>query len=294
MWSFLSADADGWSAPAPAPGPDETRAFEPRLTAGEDGTLLLTWRAFSLAEKTDAIAAALMPPDASAWKALPPVERSENIYAHVTAIDGEGTPVLVLELNTEEGLDIVSTAYGAGGSDGGRTDDEDPDGRDDEDVSLGRERSDDETYESPQYGYTLAYDLAEWDMNEDDEDLDDDYDQVSFSHDLGFVVLVGDPDYRPSQLDDCVADYRAGLEQAEGVSRVREMRGEEGEEEDRAWAAFTYEFDTGNDEPLDVVRYIECRASEDVAIVVLQTLVAGEYEELSAAREELLEGLEAA
>ena len=152
---------------------------------------------------------------------------------------------------------------------------------------------DGEVYESPQYGYTLTYDPNVWEVSSEDDDPDDAFDRVTLQSDAGFVLLIGDPDYDAGQMPDCLADYVLGLEQTDGVSGVQEIRGEDGEADDRAFAAFTYELET-DDGQLDVARYIECRVLGDVTVVVIQTSVEAAYDDLSALREELLSGLDEA
>lgn len=159
--------------------------------------------------------------------------------------------------------------------------------------STGGGNRDAGTYESPLYGYTLEFDTDIWEISNEDNDPDDEYDRVTLEHELGFVSLIGDPDYRPSRVDDCVDDWALGLEQSDGVDNMRAMRGEDGEDDDRAWSAFTYELDTGGDEPFELARYIECRHIGNVTVVILQTSLETDFDDMSEVREELLEALEA-
>ena len=94
-----------------------------------------------------------------------------------------------------------------------------------------------------------------------------------------------------NQLDTCLADYLAGLEQGEDISNVREMRGESGEEDDRAWAAYSFDIDIGGDQQIEAVRYVECRILGDITAVIIQSSLAENYEAFSPVREELIEGL---
>ena len=77
------------------------------------------------------------------------------------------------------------------------------------------------------------------------------------------------------------------------MSEVRAIRGEAGDEDDRVWAAFSYEQVEGDEEPLEIARYIECRQLDGVTLVILQTSLEEDYDDLYDAREILLEGLEA-
>jgi hypothetical protein len=172
----------------------------------------------------------------------------------------------------------------------GREDDEATAEADDDDPPTG----DEITYESPNYGYELTYNPQEWEVYAEDPDPDDAYDRTSLSSTTGIdgvVTVIGDPDYAPDAMGDCVADYTAGLEQSEDVSDVTLLTGEGGSDDDRAWAAYGYVL-ASDDGEIDAVRYIECRAFDDVTIVVLQTSTEDDYEDLSEARITLLEGLD--
>lgn len=158
--------------------------------------------------------------------------------------------------------------------------------------STGGASGDIETYVSPQYGYALDFDTNDWEISSEDDDPDDAYDRIQLEHELGFVSLFGDPDYSPTQVDDCVEDYTLGLEQGDGVDNVQAMSDEDGEEEDRAWAAFTYDLDSGGDDPFELARYIECRHLGDVTVVILQTSLEVDYDDMSDVRVELLKGLQ--
>ena len=161
------------------------------------------------------------------------------------------------------------------------------------DESSRRRALGDGIYESPLYGYALAYDPEEWAVVAEDDDLEDDYDRFSLEHELGFVSLVGDPDYDDDEMARCVDEYAATLESDENVSRLGPVRGESGDAIGRAWAAYRYDQATNDaDEPMDVIRYVECLALDDVTLVIIQTSLTDDYDALSMAREELLDELE--
>ena len=154
--------------------------------------------------------------------------------------------------------------------------------------------SGDEIYESPLYGYALSYDPEDWTVSSEDDDAEDEYDRITLEHELGFVSLVGDPDYDDRELSQCVDEYSRTLETDENVSRLGPVRGESGDESDRAWAAYRYDLEANEDDgPIDLIRYFECQSLDEVTVVIIQTSLANDYETLSTAREELLEGLEA-
>ena len=155
-------------------------------------------------------------------------------------------------------------------------------------------------YESPQYGYTLAYDPDEWEISAEDDDADDDYDRVQLSNGVSLVSLIGDPDYDAGELDRCLDDYLAGLEQDEAVDDVDILEDDdgdeiEGEEDGIAFAAYTYTYTDEDGDEMDLVRYASCEdVGDGVTFVVIQTTIPDDYEEEFAAREELMEGFEAA
>lgn len=229
------------------------------------------------------------------WIDGPAVEPGQPIVSFDALTELGDAQVVCIEAGACDGLvampDELAALTGGAGS---GTDDEDDAGDEVDDADADEQAAEGgEVYESPQYGYTLTYDPGVWEISAEDNDPDDEYDRVTLQTDEGFVGIIGDPDYRPSQLDDCVADYQAGLEQGDDVDNVRAMRGEAGEEDDRAWAAVTYDLlGEDDEEPLEVARYIECRAYDDVTIVILQTSLEVDYDDLSAAREELVEGID--
>src|SRR5688572_23117658 len=104
----------------------------------------------------------------------------------------------------------------------------------------GDEDEDEDVHESELYGYTLSYDPAEWEVYQEDDDPDDEYDRIFFRNasQLSLVGLTGDPDYDRDQMPDCVEDYVAGLEDGERTSAVEPLDepDAEGEDDDRAWA----------------------------------------------------------
>ena len=156
-------------------------------------------------------------------------------------------------------------------------------------------QDDDETYESPQYGYTLTYDTDEWEVVLEDDDEDDPYDSIALSNGLSTISVVGDPDYDEDELDDCVDDYLGGLEQNDGASNIEpsDEPDAEGDEDDRVWITYTYtfEFDSGNE--ADFTRHIACIAAGDgLTLVTIHDAPVDDYDDEVSERENLLEGLD--
>jgi hypothetical protein len=91
-----------------------------------------------------------------------------------------------------------------------------------------------------------------------------------------------------------VDDYRTILEETDGVSGVRELRNQGGEEDDRVWAVFTYDYDDGEESDV-FVRSISCQALGDgVTLVVMYDAHEDDYDAFVDEAEQLLASLEAA
>ena len=172
------------------------------------------------------------------------------------------------------------------------TDDQAGDEDDADDEDDAEPDDDEETYESPLYGYTLTYDSAEWEVLQEDEDSDDDYDQLFLTNGVSIVGLTGDPDYADDELADCVDDYIGGLENEDSASDIDllDEQDAEGEDDDRVWQTVTYTWEVEDGEE-DYIRYFECRwLGDDLTLVILHDTLDADYEDEIEAREELLEG----
>ncbi len=156
-------------------------------------------------------------------------------------------------------------------------------------------QDDEETYESPQYGYTLTYDTDEWEVAGEDPDEDDAYDRFYLGNGVSSIVLIGDPDYDEDEIDTCLDDYVTGFEGSDAVSDVEEYDDQdaEGEEEDRIWATYTFTFEFDDGDESDFARYLECQALGDgLTVVIIHDAPVDDYEDEVSEREDLLEGLE--
>lgn len=159
---------------------------------------------------------------------------------------------------------------------------------------VAAQAGDEETYESPQYGYTLTYDADEWEVVLEDEDEDDDYDTIALSNGISTISVVGDPDYDEDELEDCVDDYLAGLEQNDNASDIEpsDERDAEGADDDVVWATYTYTFAFDSGDEADFARYFSCTAVGDgLTLVVIHDAPVDDYEDEVTEREDLLEGL---
>ena len=163
-------------------------------------------------------------------------------------------------------------------------------------ADLGGGGGDEEgVYESPNYGYTLTYDPAEWEYYIEDETPDNEYDFACFRNGLSVVCLSGNPDYEDDELTDCVEDHGASLETVDGVSDVepRGGRGSEGDDDDRAWGTYTYTYEFEDGDEIDYIRYFECRWYGNVTVVILHDVEEDFYDDEIEAREDFVAGLAA-
>ncbi|MDQ2683052.1 MAG: hypothetical protein M3Y37_05955, partial [Chloroflexota bacterium] len=215
---------------------------------------------------------------------------TEN-FACLTLIEGEAVLEILINGLTENYDEALDEAQGVLDSLtlADEPVDTDEDDADSDDPPAGDDLT--ETWESGQYDIVLAYNPADWEISMEDDDPDDQYEFVQLEHTLGYVGIYGDPDYAPDELEDCLDDYLSGLEQSEENDNIREIRGESGEEDDRIWGAWSYEFTPEDGDPVDIARYIECRAYDDITIVIIQITLEEDFEDMAPERETLLEGL---
>ena len=186
----------------------------------------------------------------------------------------------------------------------GDEDDEDEDPTEDEDTAgdeeeeeNGDDGGDEAVYESPQYGYTLTYDAAEWEVV--DETTDEGGDDLLFlTNGVSNALLVGQPRY-DGDLEECLAAWEEGQSAIEGVDDWEPLEDEDGEpvageDDDRAWAAFAFDYTGEDQEEVERVIYVECRVlvPEESVVVLLHNVRAEDYEDEVDAFEALFEGLE--
>ena len=135
----------------------------------------------------------------------------------------------------------------------------------------------DNTYESPTWGYSIEWDEDVWEAVEaTSEDEVDELILQSRSNTLYFSATngyEGDPEA-------CLADWATVLSSEEGVADWEPLEDEdgeviEGEEEDRAWAAFWLTFTDSAGNEFEDANYIECRTLvEDEATLTIVHLTA--------------------
>jgi hypothetical protein len=152
-----------------------------------------------------------------------------------------------------------------------------------------------ETYESPNYGYGLVYDPEEWEILLEDEEPNDPYDTVYLFNGTSLIGLAGDPDYEETDLASCISDYGQSLEQEDGVTDVRRVRGRgsSGSEEGREWVTFDYISVDSSGSETETTRYYECRSLGDgVSLLIMHDAATEDFDDEVDAREALLDGFE--
>jgi hypothetical protein len=147
-------------------------------------------------------------------------------------------------------------------------------------------------YESPQYGYQLVYDPSRWQVSVEDTDPSDPFDTVTLSNGAGYVYLVGDPNFGPTQLQTCVDTYHTAMARVTGVSDIQPRSGETIAEPGRVASAVEYLYTPASGQPYRAVDYVECRSLPGITLVIQHEAPVEGYETQVAAREALLLGLE--
>ena len=148
-------------------------------------------------------------------------------------------------------------------------------------------------YESPTYGYTLAFG-EDWTI--DSEDSANGVDSVRVTNGVSTVDLIGyETDLTPAE---CVDDEIAYYEDADGYSSVEPLLDENddevrGETRDSAFAAVTFTYEDANGDETDYVAYVECRdlETQGTQLKIVQFAPPDDYATESDARDELLNGL---
>ncbi|MBX6723597.1 MAG: hypothetical protein IRY92_10235, partial [Dactylosporangium sp.] len=149
------------------------------------------------------------------------------------------------------------------------------------------------TYESPTYGYAIAYDESWTPSNESSRNG---VDIVSFDNGVSQIDVQGFPtDQTPVE---CVDDEFNFYETGEGFSNAevavdtnnQEMRGEA---PDRAYGVFTLTFTPQNGRPVDLTSFVECIEIESGVsmLKIVQLVTVRDYNDQIDARQGLLDGL---
>lgn len=117
-----------------------------------------------------------------------------------------------------------------------------------------------EVYESPTYGYEIAYDPVAWRVSGGDDAPEDEYDRVVFANVPSEIFIWGDPDYDADEMADCVEDYAGSVTDADGVTAIEPLDDREasGEDDARAWTTFSYVWEYRPGAAPTFIQYVEC------------------------------------
>lgn len=284
-WQTLAANGTAWSAPATIPGLAGTRPFDLKLAAGGDGTLLLTWRAFTVGAGTEDVAAALLPAGATVWTPLPAAVHfaTSELYDPVGALDPAGHPAVLYVDNTHTPTVVMATTFGptspataaAGGNAPGVTGN---------------------AYTSPIYGYRLTW-AAPWQVDTATSDPAQGYDFLQLSDGVSTVYVQGYPFTGDAQT--CVARAAAHYKTDPGYSKASPATDQNGNplrggDATRTYAVYTYTYTYQNGSSADFASYLECRipTGGKAAVVVTQVVPVGRYNDEVATMRALLAGLQ--
>ncbi|MCC6791413.1 MAG: hypothetical protein IT336_07010 [Thermomicrobiales bacterium] len=149
-------------------------------------------------------------------------------------------------------------------------------------------------YESPTFGYAVAYDADEWTI--DSESSENDVDMVRFGNGTSTVDFTGFE--TPNSPDECLDAEFAFYQDAEGYSNVEvavddddeELRGET---DDYVWGTFWFTYTPEGGNSVDYTSYVECRPLGDgeAMLRIVHFAPFDDYEDEIEPRESLLEGL---
>lgn len=163
--------------------------------------------------------------------------------------------------------------------------------RADEETETGVE---DNTYTSPTWGYTLEWDEDVWEPSSDDELIDDAdaLDRLLLESEAGLLYVEGVERY-DGDIAECVEGETEFFSEGDDVEDFAPLEDEDGdpiadEEDDRAFAAFTFTLTNDDGDEGELATYVECRVlveDEAVLILTLGTSPADFEDEFEAAEE---------
>ncbi len=176
-------------------------------------------------------------------------------------------------------------------------DEDDADKDDNEDEENETDEDDGETFESPNYDYTIAFDRRTWRALEEQSTEDVNGNPVDFLN-LGSLVPAWTSFWGQTvayeDAQECVFDLALWVGGIDGVDNVEQRDDFDAGDEEDAVIAIDYEYTPEGGEPIERSGYLRCQTIEE-AESYLQTwyeTARDEYEDDAAAREELLDGVE--
>ena len=147
------------------------------------------------------------------------------------------------------------------------------------------------SYTSPTFGYSVAWD-SNWTVTNEVDDSD--YNQLSLTNDISTVYFEGI--VNDSDLKSCIDAMVGVLEGIDGVSNVQPLENDEGpiagSESDQEWAIFTLSLESDSD-TFELAYYIDCRPiveGESLLVISMETAL-DDLESQADALDELLAGV---
>lgn len=163
---------------------------------------------------------------------------------------------------------------------------------DDESDAVGETGVSGNSYVSPSFGYSIAWDRS-WDVS--DELNEDDYNRLVLSNEISTVYIEGIVD--SSSLDECISVLVDSLEDTDGVSDVElaeDSNGPlEGQEDGRSWAVYNFVYTGEDGDSVELSEYMDCRPIvEGESLLVLSSIsTADDFESQVEPLEELFAGI---
>lgn len=150
-------------------------------------------------------------------------------------------------------------------------------------------------YTSDTYGFRISWDDRIWFVI--DQGPEDGWDELVLSDGIAYVFIAAGVGYN-GQLQPCVDDAAQSVSRSPGNGNVTPLTGDDGEpvrgeDDDHAYAAYTYTYGFSDGDSIDFIRYIECRPLIAGESVVAADVVVPEpaYDEEFPLAQELLGNL---
>ena len=133
------------------------------------------------------------------------------------------------------------------------------------------------TYESPTYGYTIAWDGA-WTV--DREESEDDFDILKIDTEFSSLWFEGQRDF-DGDPEACLDDSVSSFEDETNVLSVEPREDDLGSEDDRAFGVYDFTMSGEDDEELPGTMYLECRTliPGEAALEITHLAGAAAYED---------------
>ena len=200
------------------------------------------------------------------------------IIVHVFPVDDLGKELVEAQVVT----DTIEIAGNVGGSQGSSED------------ALVAAGVDGNSYESPEWGYTLEWDDDVWEVRDASAGINSNF--LNLVNDDSFIVISGIADL--GDLDSCMEQAVDFYSSEDGVDNWEDLEDEDGDPIERstrrrAYAAYSYTITNDSGEEVEFVNYIECRPlDDDAGILISHITVSDDYEVQAGLRDDLLDTLE--